>query len=299
MLQRTMAQLPGAPQLPLPHFPLLPGVPAMPWEALHQLNQASDSESVAAPRPIASGSRPLPDARRRYDYDAVSVTDQEVKAYAYQPKPQQKKHDRMLLLFCCGLASTGWLSVNIVQDQDAADVADDNAGKLAGPIEAAQEWRALWGELAGHVPWQATEMPPPASVHTRAAPTEEEVDATPSQLVRRASSRASDSESVAAPRPIASGSRPLPDARRRYDYDVVSATDQEAKAHAYQPKLQQKKHDRMLLLLHFGLPETPTTVIFGRARNAEAKKEKDLRPKFSELGGVDIEFGDSLNGGGT
>ncbi|KAJ3906805.1 hypothetical protein F5879DRAFT_999974 [Lentinula edodes] len=200
MLQRTMAQLPGAPQLPLPHFPLLPGVPAMPWEALHQLNQFQFPMVFPVAVPL------LP----------------------------------------------GWLSGEHRQDQDAADVADDNAGKLAGPLKAAQEWRALWEKWLAHVPWQATEMPPPPQYTPRAAPTEEDLTSTPSQLVRRASSRASDSESVAAPRPIASGSRPLPDARRRYDYDAVSVTDQEVKAYAYQPKPQQKKHDRMLLL--FWLP---------------------------------------------
>lgn len=218
MLQRTMAQLPGAPQLPLPHFPLLPGVPAMPWEALHQLNQFQFPMVFPVAVPL------LP----------------------------------------------GWFTAQHRQDQDAADVADDNAGKLAGPLKAAQEWRALWEKWLAHVPWQATEMPPPPQYTPRAAPAEEDLASTPSQLVRRAFSRASDSESVAAPRPIASGSRPSPDARRRYDYDAVSVTDQEVKAYAYQPKPQQKKRkslespsfpssfnfvfadDRMLLL--FWLP---------------------------------------------
>ncbi|KAK7035466.1 SPT3 Dosage dependent suppressor of Ty-induced promoter mutations-like protein [Paramarasmius palmivorus] len=36
---------------------------------------------------------------RRYDYQNIQVTDQEVNAYRYQPQPKQKKRDRMLVLF--------------------------------------------------------------------------------------------------------------------------------------------------------------------------------------------------------
>ncbi|KAJ4468115.1 hypothetical protein J3R30DRAFT_1674956 [Lentinula aciculospora] len=201
MLQRTMAQLPGAPQLPFPHFPH-----AMPWEALHQLN------------PI-----PFP----------------------------------MVFPVAVPLLP-GWLSGEHRQDQDDADTdaVADNVGKLVGPFKAAQEWRVLWEKWLAHVPWQATEMPPPPQYTPRATPAEEELSppttSTASELVRRVSSGVSESESLAVPLPVASGSRPSQDVRRRYDYNAVSVTDQEVNAYAYQPKPQQKKHDRMLLL--FWLP---------------------------------------------
>ncbi|KAJ3749010.1 hypothetical protein DFH05DRAFT_1475162 [Lentinula detonsa] len=206
MLQRTMAQLPGAPQLPFPQLPLLHGVPAMPWEALNQLNPIQFPMVFPVAVPL------LP----------------------------------------------GWLSGEHRQDQDNTDtdVPDDNARKLAGPFKAAQEWRALWEKWLAHVPWQATEMPPPPQYTPRATPAEEvELSSSPttaSQLVRRVSSGSPESEAAAAPPPVASGSRLTLDARRRYDYNEVSVTDQEVKAYAYHPQPQQKKHDRMLLL--FWLP---------------------------------------------
>ncbi|KAF5370710.1 hypothetical protein D9758_001820 [Tetrapyrgos nigripes] len=163
LLQRTVAQLPGA-----PYMHVLPGMPAVPWDALPQLPMvfpvaipilpgwfgqgkernsddegkgdhvaqewrnlwekwvAQATEMVAPPKytpraavavdskeaePRAEGSnaqRPSPEneqtrptaaGRRVYDYGPMPVTEQEVDAYAYQPKAQQKKHDRMLLLF--------------------------------------------------------------------------------------------------------------------------------------------------------------------------------------------------------
>ncbi|KIK67143.1 hypothetical protein GYMLUDRAFT_69330 [Collybiopsis luxurians FD-317 M1] len=208
LLQRTMAQLPGAPQFPLPQFPLpqfppLPGVPAVPWESLHQL-QFPMVFPVAVPL--------LP----------------------------------------------GWLGGEHreeTQDQDT-----ENAGKVAGPFKAAQEWRALWERWLAHVPtWQqAAEMPPPPEYTPRAATPEAPVPTTSTstqqQLVRRVSSGISESEMLPPPLPLptASGSRSTQDSRRRYDYSSVPVTDQEVKAYAYQPKPQQKKHDRMLIL--FWLP---------------------------------------------
>ncbi|KAJ3778689.1 hypothetical protein FB446DRAFT_712751 [Lentinula raphanica] len=210
MLQRTMAQLPGAPQLPLPQFPLLHGVPAMPWEALNQLNPIQFPMVFPVAVPL------LP----------------------------------------------GWLSGEHRQGQDVndADLLEDNAGRLGGPFKAAQEWRALWEKWLAHAPWQATEMPPPPQYTPRADTAEQEAPSettttttTGSQLVRRVSSGSSEeSESVSVPPAVASGSRTALDARRRYDYDAVSVTDQEVKAYAYHPQPQQKKHDRMLLL--FWLP---------------------------------------------
>ncbi|KAF5389401.1 hypothetical protein D9757_004262 [Collybiopsis confluens] len=207
MLQRTMAQLPGAPQLPFPLLPLLPGVPAVPWESLHQL-QFPMVFPVAVPL--------LP----------------------------------------------GWLGGEHREgSQDPGGPDTENAGKLAGPFKAAQEWRAMWERWLAHVPtWQqATEMPPPPQ-YTPRAPAEEAPATVSSnyplpqqQLVRRASSgTSSESELLPLPLPTASGSRSTQDSRRRYDYSTSAVTDQEVEAYAYQPKPQQQKHDRMLLL--FWLP---------------------------------------------
>ncbi|KAE9411207.1 hypothetical protein BT96DRAFT_1011057 [Gymnopus androsaceus JB14] len=193
MLQRTMAQLPGAPQLP--QFPLLPGVPAVPWEALHQLqNQFPMVFPVAVPL--------LP----------------------------------------------GWF--NSEQREGGAENpqgdADPTGTALAVPFKAAQEWRALWEKWLALAPWQATEMPPPPQYTPRASGAVVEAASTTST-----SDVAPESETTTSP-PIPSGSRLVQDTRRRFDYNTVPVTDQEVKAYAYQPKLQQKKHDRMLLL--FWLP---------------------------------------------
>src|SRR5262249_21888605 len=53
--------------------------------------------STSVEEPIPSESRHVV---RRVGYGvAPSVTEQEVDSFSYQPRPQQKKHDRMLVLF--------------------------------------------------------------------------------------------------------------------------------------------------------------------------------------------------------
>ncbi|KAJ7593900.1 hypothetical protein C8J56DRAFT_820143 [Mycena floridula] len=182
MIQRTLAQLPGAQHLPLPdlknlpQLPQLPEIPAVPWGALPQLpmvfpifvpmipgwpsflggdvkegetdaregmgagaiklaqeqwrnacekwvalaarqhtepppmytprqeEQPSDPALEPASEPVVVAEEPVPaDSRhvvRRTGYGVPpTVTHQEVDAFAYQPRPQQKKHDKMLIVF--------------------------------------------------------------------------------------------------------------------------------------------------------------------------------------------------------
>ncbi|KAK0225863.1 hypothetical protein IW262DRAFT_1358260 [Armillaria fumosa] len=181
LIQKTIAQLPGSPQLPNLH---IPGMPAVPWGVLPQLpivfpvvvpllpaflsgdntnrdglddrtdgslkgkfagtkaayelratwerwlangDPTRDNEPPPmytpriteagpsqTPSPTVSESleeadTPRPEGRsssRIYNYEMMSVTEQEVDAYTYEPKTQPRKQDRMLLLF--------WLPILII-----------------------------------------------------------------------------------------------------------------------------------------------------------------------------------------
>lgn len=128
MLQRTMAQLPGAPQLP--QFPqaLLPGVPAVPWG--EALNQFPIQFQFPFPMVFPVAVPLLP---------------------GWLSGEQQHNHG----------------SEN-AEVQDGADADTDNAGKLAVAFKTAQEWRTMWEKWLAHAPWQATEMPPPPQYTPRA-----------------------------------------------------------------------------------------------------------------------------------